>query len=357
MNLFLEPVDVWLFRDGRPFDALSDHRAQSLFPPYPTVIQGVLRSHHLIVKSIDLRNPQAVEQAIGTANRYPAGFRVRGPFLAKRTDGRVVRYLPLPQDAVKEGHRFRALVPQPLPEGVLCSTPTPKVLWPPEKPEKLETQWWLREDALLEYLEKGEVQTDERANQCGKACPSFHLFQRENRLGIALEDQTRTTREQALYEVEFVRPCPNVGLAVEVQGLDGWPEEGFLRIGGEGRGAHFQQVDGLSWPLPSDKLPPHFKIYFATPTYFEGGWRPADWGSFFRGKVTLVAAAIGRYEAVGGFDLATGKHKPARRYVPAGSVYFFEADGQAALRDDLTNQAVTDDGAEIGFGQILIGRW
>lgn len=357
MNLFLEPVDVWLFRDGRPFDALSDHRAQSLFPPYPTVMQGVLRSHHLVVKKVDLRDPQAIEQAIGTAERYPPGFRVRGPFVARRTDSGVVRYLPLPQDAVKEGTRFRALVPRSLPDSVRCSAPTPKVLWPPEKSDKLETQWWLREDALREYLEKGKVQADEEAIQGGKVCPSSHLFQRENRLGIALEDATRTTQEGALYEVEFVRPCPGVGLAVEVHGLDGWSEKGLLRIGGEGRGARFEVAAMADWPPPPNPLPQRFRLYLATPAYFENGWCPADWGKFFQGSVTLVAAAIGRYEAVGGYDLATRDHKPARRYVPAGSVYFFETDGRAALKDGLTNQAVTDNGAEIGFGQICIGRW
>lgn len=357
MKLFLEPIDVWLFRDGRPFDARSDHRARSLFPPYPTVIQGVLRSHHLVVKKVDLRDSQAIQQEIGTADTYPSGFLVRGPFVARRTGEGVVRYFPLPQDAIKEGTRFRALAPQLLPNGVCCSAPTPKVLWPSGRPEKVEARWWLREDALEEYLEKGEIEASDAAIQSGKVCPASELFQRENRLGIALDDATRTTEEQAMYEVEFVRPCPGIGLAVEVHGLDGWPAEGLLRIGGEGRGARFEVVEMADWPLPPNPLPQRFKLYFATPTYFEKGWHPANWGKFFRGTVNLVAAAIGRYEAVGGFDLATGRHKPSRRYVPVGSAYFFEADGQAALRDDLCNRAVTDDGAEIGFGQICIGRW
>jgi CRISPR-associated protein Cmr3 len=61
MHLLLEAVDVWLFRDGRPFDAGSDHRADSLFPPYPSVMQGVIRSHHLVVKNVDLRDPKQIE--------------------------------------------------------------------------------------------------------------------------------------------------------------------------------------------------------------------------------------------------------------------------------------------------------
>src|SRR5207248_3106902 len=98
MYLFLEAIDVWLFRDGRPFDALSDHRAESLFPPYPSVMQGAIRSHHLVVKGIDLRNPRQIESEVGTALDYK-DLRIRGPFLARHELGRVIRYLPIPAHA------------------------------------------------------------------------------------------------------------------------------------------------------------------------------------------------------------------------------------------------------------------
>lgn len=357
MKLFLEPIDVWLFRDGRPFDALSDHRAQSLFPPYPTMIQGILRSHHLVVKGVDLRDQRAIEGAVGTATTYPPGFHLRGPFLARRTSNGMVRYFPLPADAVKEGEACRALAPCDLPEGVWASAPTSQLLWYEGEFAKLEERWWLQEDTLRAYLEQGEVETDEQAAYEGRVCWQNALFQREHRLGIGLDDATHTTREGALYEVEFVRVMPGVGLEVEVKGLDGWPAKGLLRAGGEGRGAYFETLDAPDWPPVPTPLPERFKVYLATPAYFEGGWKPEDWHRFFDGRVELVAAAIGRYESLGGFDLAADAHKPARRYVPAGSVYFFQCHGQASLKANLVNQAITDDGAEIGFGQIFIGRW
>jgi len=99
MELFLEPVDVWLFRDGKPFDALSDHRASSLFPPYPTVMQGVIRSHHLVVNGVDLRNPTAIEKAVGTTENF-GNLRLRGPFIARKEDDRITRYFPIPADVV-----------------------------------------------------------------------------------------------------------------------------------------------------------------------------------------------------------------------------------------------------------------
>ena len=86
------------------------------------------------------------------------------------------------------------------------------------------------------------------------------------------------------------------------------------------------------------------------------GYR-ADMPLADRPLTKLVAAAVGRYESIGGFDWAKETHKPARRYVPAGSVYFFECEGQSELDPDLINGAITDNGAAIGFGQIIIGRW
>ena len=351
MRLFIEPVDVWLFRDGRPFTAGSDHRAQSLFPPYPSVMQGVVRSHHLVVHNIDLTDRQAIEKAVGTATDY-RNLRLRGPFVARRENGQIVRYFPVPADAVWQGDQVQALTPQDKAnEGIMTSAPTLLLLWDDGEPEKPKGNHWLSQPDLKDYL-RGQRVTP----AAGEA-----LFQRENRLGIGLDNDTRTTRQTEsgglLYEVAFIRACDGVGLEVEVQGLDGWPSVGVMRMGGEGRAGRFSLSNAPAWPQPPKPLPQRFKIYFATPTFFEEGWQPQDWSKFFQGNVKLVAAAVGRYQSVGGFDWAKGAHKPARRYVPAGSVYFFECQGQAALSADLTNEAITDNGAEIGFGQIFIGRW
>jgi CRISPR-associated protein Cmr3 len=132
-----------------------------------------------------------------------------------------------------------------------------------------------------------------------------------------------------------------------------------MRIGGEGRGAHFSKIEPpLSWPEMPDPLPQRFKVYFASPTYFfEEDWKPKDWGRFFNGAVTLQAVALNRYESIGGFDWASGEQKPARRYVPAGSVYYFTTDGPVRLKTDLVNGAITDRWPEIGFGQVIITEW
>lgn len=355
MRLFLEPIDVWLFRDGRPFDSGSDHRAESLFPPFPSVIQGAIRSHHLVVKGVDLRDPQAIAAAVGTATCY-RDLRIRGPFLTRRdNDGAITRYLPAPADAttVCRGPNRWIKPASPPKDGkarLRASAPTPCLLGLDDKPVKGEAGGWLREDDLCRYLagETVPVIEDEK------------LFQRESRLGIGMERGRRVAREGALYEVEFIRPQCGVGLYLEVEGYDGWPKDGALRLGGESHGAHFWQMKGVpGWPQAPDPLPERFKVYLATPTFFRDGWRPAEWERFFDGPVELVAAAVGRYQSIGGFDMATGGHKAAQRYVPAGSVYYFRCrDSKPAhLQPNLIQNAITDKGAEIGFGQVIIQEW
>jgi len=355
MELFFEPVDVWLFRDGKPFDALSDHRARSLFPPYPTVMQGVIRSQHLVVKGVDLCNPAVIEKAVGTAEDF-GNLRLRGPLIARKEGAHITRYFPVPAYVVpdRQAGCYRPLKPQPRKESpyVLTNAPDdlPMLLWQPEtiEPNKEGFGEWMTEEELYRCL-RGERAQGVHSNA---------LFVRESRFGIGRDDAARITLEGALYEVEFIRPCPGVGLWVQVEGYDGWPDTGLIRIGGEGRGAYFSKIESfLGWPQIPDPLPARFKVYFASPTYFEEGWKPKAWGRFFDGNVTLEAIALNRYESIGGFDWAGGEQKPSRRYVPAGSVYYFTADGSVRFRTDLINGAITDRWPEIGFGQVIITEW
>lgn len=354
MQLFIEPLDVWLFRDGRPFDAMSDHRAESVFPPYPTVMQGVIRSHQLALQNVELTDRTAVKAAVGDDTDYKT-LRLRGPVLARREHkGSITRLFPVPADAIVRNGMARSLAPQKPPAGLVSNLPTELALWPKGEPQKGDAVGWLDAAGLDLCL----------TNQDAPVILAQTLFSRETRPGIGLEDSRRTTREGALYEVEFIRPHTNVGLWVELTGDEygDWPADGMLRIGGESRGAVYTQFDGEGWPAPPESLPERFKIYLATPAYFEEGWRPTSWSRYFTGKVELKAAAISRFESMGGFSRAAdpksaAAHRPARRFVPAGSVYFFEAKDGGALRNDLVQNAITEFGAEIGFGQFIIRGW
>jgi len=354
-TLFLEPLDVWLFRDGRPFTAGEQFRAASRFPPSPLVVQGALRAYHLMVHStVPSWDAAAVGEVVGGPEDW-GPLRLVGPLVARRTaSGEFEVLLPPPADAAFPGRQARRLpLPEQPPEWLRLPTPTPALfpLWHAGEPvsEKASQPLWLRLTDFAAYSRGEPV----------PGVPQEELWAEEVRIGIAQDSSRRTTREGLYYEARYVRPAPGVGLLVSFTGLD-WPEPaGVLALGGERRSARFEVVTSFAPPPVPEPLPERFVLFFLTPAVFERGWLPRDWGAFFEGSVELVAAALDRYETVGGFDLARGRERPAHRAVPAGSVYYFVARGAARLRrtSDLPWPTVSDWGAEIGFGTVLIGGW
>jgi CRISPR-associated protein Cmr3 len=353
MQLFIQPVDTWLFRDGRPFSAGSDHRAESVFPPYPTTLQGAIRSYEATRQGIDLRQRAAVEKAVGTVENYYK-FSQRGPFLARWENGSIVRYFPQPADAFsrKDSHELR---PASRPQPQVVPTCLEKDLYlfgARDEPAKPASGLWLNQGNILAYLA-----LDPESGQNIQAMPASELYVLDERTAIGKDYHRNVVLQGALYEVGFIRPREGVGLLVDVLGYT-WPEsQGVLQLGGESRAASFEIVNPpIPWPEVPDPLPRRFKVYFATPACFYGGWRPVDnnWSTFFEGKVVLRTAALTRYESLGGFDWASKTHKPALRYVPAGSVYYFECDGSVRLNGELVQGAITDIGSQIGFGQVII---
>lgn len=349
MHLFLTPEDVWLFRDGRPFDAASSHRARSLFPPYASVMQGAIRSHQLILKGVDLQDKSAIKAAVGTADDY-ISLQMRGPFIAKYINDRLTRYFPRPADwfpVNEQSDKIHALTPVAHPAGIqanISDSDLPYLLLPPNfKPGKKEYGEWLSEIDLKIYLSGKEV----------TPIKSSELFMRESRVGIKLGSSTRATEQGMLYEAEFIRSLEHVGLYIEVQGYDDWPNQGMLKIGGESHAASFQMVEVDDWETPPKSLTGRFKVYFASPAYFRNGWLPSNWKQFFGVEITPCAVALKGYDSVGGFDYVNHGDKASQRYVPAGSVYFFET------KDEIVSiaPAFTEVGSQIGLGQVMFAQW
>ncbi len=355
MQIFIEPEDVWLFRDGKPFDAGSDHRARSLFPPYPNVMQGIIRSHQIILQGIRLNDKKKILDEIGTATEY-GNFSMRGLFIAKLNSNGLTTYFPVPADATPfSDTQLKSAPPKKPANGVLTSHGDilPSLCFASGNPNKQEYGAWLDYHNLLKCL-RGDtvIPTSEK-----------ELFQRESRFGIEIEaDRRRVTKEGQLYQAEFIRPCPNVGLYVEFDGYKsksedekGWLDSGLLRMGGEGHAGRYQRVSPFELPKPGEKLT-HFKVYFASPAFFSKGWKPEKWDDFFKGDIALEAVALKGYETIGGYDVASNRQKAALRFVPAGSVYYFSSKSGAKLK----KEAITDmlpgnnDIAKIGFGQVIV---
>lgn len=394
-TLFIEPSDVWLFRDGRPFSAGSDHRARSIFPPFPSVTAGMLRTSYLLTKEAHLplyakaifgkgdeveatsAEREAIISAykdIGSPKSGDYGdLRIRGPYLATWDGNSLTRYYPAPADLFVNNDASNAskdicLIPEVRADATINTNlqggiTKPRLLWLPQRSDdehKVEAaSGWLSESEIAKYLTGKQAEVAKIS-----LTPNEELFDYENRLGIALQPGSKSTVEGMLYTVDFIRTNwqhgKHIGIYLEVLTSGSskdiaasWPDEGVVSIGGERRAGLYRKVDVTPDSSPTTAPKRKLKVYLSTPTYFQNGWYPANWSEYFSGNPQLVAAAISPTVTMGGFDLAHHRHKAAKRYVPAGSVYYLESDTEI----EYNQKPITDEGGEIGFGQILIGEW
>ena len=292
-----------------------------------------------------------------------------GPFLARWGMGQAVRYAPLPADVVRRADNDEHFALQPA-RGVALKTEWPKAglfpLWPgqTEEIEAPDLGGWLPEQGLDNYLQGrgfGPLEGEE-------------LFRREPRFGIALDYGTRRPVEHMLYQAEFIRPnaspSAEVGLLVRLEpGVKLPADAGVMALGGEARAARYRQLDdsqvsaGAGLRTPAERL----KLILLTPAWFSGGWQPAGgnagWSRLLGSPIRLVAAAIGRPQHIGGWDIAARWHKPMYHYVPAGSVYFFELSQGTRDSISLPIGPVTETPdkelslSAQGFGQVAVGAW
>ncbi len=206
--------------------------------------------------------------------------------------------------------------------------------------------------------------------------PSTEVFVHEPRIGIGMDNATKSTRDGMLYSVQMLRMqhdyrsdqgflygfLVDIRLADETQGL--LPDdqtrrtlnlhahgEGWVVLGGEQRAASYSIV-GETPPLPHQVARSGYgtSLYLATPAALENGWQPELWPT----GVAPIAAAIPRYQSIGGWRLqpgqSGGENKSMRRCVPAGSVYFFDSPVPIPT-------SLTDYGMEIGYGITIAGEW
>lgn len=374
---WIEPLDVLYLRGNRLFGTSVIH-ADALMPPWPSMVAGALRSRMLVDAGIidfaGYRDGVArlgpLDDILGSPSK-PGSLRIRRFGLARRLDAERIEPLwPLPADRVVQSHDGRlavhALEPSALPANVLSSGSLPMVpvLRVSEMAKPL-TDCWLTAAGLADW-------------QAGKAVDSADVIRQgdiwklDPRLGIALDRTTGSTIEGKLYTTDAVALQPGYGFHVAVNGADRFvPDDGLLRLGGDGRGARVERVS-VDWPEPdygAIAASGRMRIMLTTPGLFAAGWRLPGLGvdNVWLGpdgvRARLCAVSAGRSIVVSGWDLAKRKPKPALRAVPAGSVFWLdrlEAD-EAALRKLADHLLPLPEGHDErkpeGFNQIAIAAW
>lgn len=370
----ITPLDTLFFRDGRPFSMGDDTWADGIFPPLPSTIYGAMRSAYIAWRG-DLRKFKngEMKNSIGSETEY-GSFKIKGIFIQRRCD----IFYPLPRDLVKDKHpknegdknmvhNMRMKVPENL---FFTNTVTQDLIFPQniENAESVDGGF-LDEISLGEYLNAKSNDFSYRS--------MFEFFLIEPKTGIKRSNNTHSTEEGHLYRVGMIRLAQinldksinEVSILVDYDGLDDFPNNGMVRLGGEAKSAVIKKLNTFKIPelSPESKAKinkdKRIKLYFATPAIFKYGWLPDGMDSKKLTwekngcKLKLLTATIGKPVMVGGWDLAHNRPKPMRKAVPAGSVYYFEiTDGNAeALENIFHYKNISDYGSQEGFGLSLLG--
>lgn len=343
-NLFIEPLDVLYLRGNKLFGDPGAH-GEALMPPWPSLAAGAIRSRLMM----EGETPDSL-----------AGFRLTQFALSRRlsspadTDAPSVEILwPLPADVMVTDENLSNaayLRPVALPSGIVTSHPLPQLpALRAAKPGKPVAGLWLNGEGIAAWL-------------AGRTLGACHLvrasalWRTDPRLGIALDADRRSAAKGKIYTTECIALQADVGFAAAYAGARKLPEKALVRLGGDGRGGRCHDA-AASLPEPDwsrIEREGRFRLLLTTPGILADGWRPPGV------PATLVAATVRRPETASGWDLLTGRPKPAQRVAPAGSVYWFDRLADiAALKALQQNGLETDDAVRQaeGFNRCHIAPW
>lgn len=349
MVIEITPLDTLFFRDGKPFTMGEDTWADGIFPPPPSVIYGALRTLYFA------NHMDEFKKFFNSKNENDDPTKdlvIKGVYLKGNSSGSL--WFQAPLDTVKRKKEKNKLCPlTPSEEKGCYSCLDIKLLLKPEE-NQVETveKGYINYNYLMKYLQ------DSRSNLVFSSLNNSIKI--EPKVGIKIDNTTHTSKEGAFYRAGMFR-LKNLSILVDYENLEDIPDRGIMKLGGEGKAASYKKVDDFS--LLSTYKPciknRRFKLYLATPAIFRNGWLPNWLDEGLDGiKLKMIAAAVGRYVTIGGFDMKERKPKVMYRAVPAGSVYYFEVPegvDEQKLINTFHNRRISEIEKEKGFGLAFMG--
>ncbi len=352
-TISIQATDTLFFRDGRPFSMGDDSFAQGVFPPPPGVVYGALRTAFL---SEGLEADSHWDNLIGASESL--SFR----FMALQAGAD--QYFPMPMDLIvpKLTGGSKNLQAQPLvlkDKPAHSNTLTPKILRSTYDGKTEDDPKLLGLLALERYL-RGET-----ANINVRKRSDFMCI--EPKIGIGRNRDSHVADDGKLFRIQANRLAADSSSGVHhlrfFLGFEGLeiPKEGWLALGGERRVAFYESNVSVEIPRPDiDSL--RFKIYLSTPAVFAAGWKPE--ALMKEHGLTLLTAALDRPVHIGGWDLKERKPKPMLQCVPAGAVYYVQAESIAAAQaaaqgihgKPISENLNQTDYCKQGFGIAYIGK-
>jgi len=371
-GVFLDPLDVLFFRDGRPFD--STNRVVSVLPT-PQTVAGAIRTHWLGGTGFSRSKIKEYRGDIVSALRDAGAAsavldaRFRGPWLAagNSTNGPVRPLFPCPMNLrPTKDDPDRWLVALPTDRGGSPEEGWRHAdgLWPLEFPSDPDLKFdpvQLTPSGLAKYQQRlGLSATARDGLQLVKGedyLGQDEIYSIDHRIGIEIDPKSLATIKGQLYGIGLLALRPGFGLYVEIKAPESLAESldgQSLPLGGEGRCVRARLVGESMLPPAAAPAARPRMTYLATPTFLAAAKTshrplpPSEIG-------TIRSAASDRPLAVSGWDIARGGPRPTRFAIPAGAVYFW--DGPVNVEGLIGNIADREARLQEGWGFAIPANW
>ncbi|WP_457548462.1 type III-B CRISPR module-associated protein Cmr3 [Archaeoglobus sp.] len=353
MRILIEPNDVLMFRESKPYTAGESHLARSVYP-LPQTIAGALRTAILIRN--DFSND--AKELAGYRKEEPE-FDVLGHFLFREKE-----FFHTPLDVAESKDIDGYFLVEPL-----FLNQWNRFIFKGKTIHFESVGGFIDYDRLVGYL-KGEIGEEEL-----EEVVSHDLTVRESRVGIKLGN-AKTTEESFFYKAEFLRLAEGVKISIWL-GEKGdkvkellKDEKGLLSLGGESRFVRFEirnerplsRLENV-WDEIREEInrKKRLKLYAATPLLIKDGGGCFGWDINWVTKnehggikIKRIYPLIGKPVTFSGWDYASNRPKPNRYAIPSGSVYFVELKGEIECdRPYLKLGELT----KLGFGLCFMGVW
>jgi len=394
-------MDSLFFRDSRPMNAGESAWIESMFPPTGHTLQGAIRTAILSHLDADFQAFQngepclpdggSLKQALGDKDSL-GKLSLSGPLLCQ--DG--VPLYPVPLDLIKRKAQSDFDLLRPSDEAVTCDLGNIRLPVTNGSGLKALEGTFISQEGMQLLLAGNATSKLQDSlypligEQYEQNKPS--LAYREPKMGLARDKKSRMAEEGMLYAIAPVRPRAGLTIAIQVTGVntEHFPQTPLIqRLGGEGKLAHITITTPP--PLPDKSFREEngrlfFKLVLITPARMpNAGWLPNgftpventthswdgtleyshagnsdeedDQPSQCAVRFNIISACIGKALKIGGWNHGRHHSKPVKSYVPAGSVYFCEADATQQHNVEQLHGAKIGSETEYGFGQVLVGTW
>lgn len=302
--LQITPLDTLFFRDGKPFSK-EESWADSSVLPYPSVVWGSLFS---MLWSRGLVKKEEIEK-----------LNLGKIFLYHSQNHRLS--LPTPLDLFETKGYKRETTYARFEENKIVSNYSLSYLAFPDTDESTTT---LRD----KFIDINSILNSYQEKNALSLTPIGEFCKRDNKIGIARNNTTHATDEEALYRVEMTQLEEDWSFLVEIEfeGTD-FPLQGLLKLGGEGKTASFKRIEQpyvlkvFEYDIQQVPVNEYFKLFFCSPVFFNDGWGK----EFFEDNgFEVMMAFMGKSISIGGFDVKERSPKAMRKAIPAGSIFYLK---------------------------------